>query len=108
MHIVSALSTEYVRCPVAATVDGGPIVPISDAVALALVPAGSTPGALDWHTGSWETDNSTTPATYFARLLVGPNGGALTLTAGVIYDTFLRITDNPEAPVRNVGALGVL
>ena len=43
-------------------------------------------------------------ATY--RLLVGPSGGATTLTAGT-YDWVLRVTDSPEQPIRVTGTVEV-
>ena len=43
-------------------------------------------------------------ATY--RLLVGPIGGALTLSTGT-YDWVFKLTDSPEVPVRKTGTVTV-
>lgn len=40
------------------------------------------------------------------RLLVGPIGGALTLTAGV-RDWVFKLTDSPEVPIRKTGTVTV-
>jgi hypothetical protein len=108
MYIVSALSIEYLRIPVAAVVSGSAIDPTSDVVQIAIVTTGNTPVTLDWKSATWETDATTDPDTYYARLLVGPAPGVQTLTAGQIYDTYVKVADNPETVVRNAGAIGVL
>lgn len=41
-------------------------------------------------------------ATY--RLLVGPAGGEVTLSAGT-YDWIFKLTDSPEVPVRKTGTV---
>lgn len=103
MYLQSPLSTEYVRVAVAASDGSSPINVTSDPVALAFVSAGVQPVSGDFHTGSWETVGSTN----YARLLVGPGGGAITLGLG-LYDVYVKITDNPEAPVRKSGAIAIL
>jgi hypothetical protein len=105
--VISALSLEYVHCSIAATSGGVDIDPTGDGVALAFVPQGTTPGPTDFHTGSWVQDPSTVPTTHFARALVGPIGGVVTLTPG-LFDVYVKISDNPEAPVKKAGPLRVI
>lgn len=99
MPTQSALSTEYLRYPVSAVVNGAAIVPTGDTVQFAFPVTGAAP--VTWFAGSWETVSST----YFARVLVGPAGGVFAPTAGVTYDVWIKITDSPEVPVRKVGTL---
>lgn len=101
MITLSSLSTEYVRVPVAATVAGAPYDPRSDVVQFAFVVSGVNPQSGDWHTGLWDGGNSP----YVAQCLVGPSGG-VALTAGD-YVIWVKITDNPEIPVRAVGELSI-
>ena len=109
MRVISVLSTEFVRTSVSATESGATINPSADTVQMAFVPAGSTPVSGDWKNASWETDATTDPDTYYARALVGPGAGAvIALTAGVLYDVYVKIVDSPESPVINTGPLGVL
>ncbi|WP_432130633.1 hypothetical protein [Streptomyces tendae] len=69
--VIPASSTEYVHVPVTAPAEadlaGAP-------VKIAVVAHGDNPGDDEWHTAEWVDDR--------ARLLVGPDGGALTLTRG--------------------------
>jgi len=104
VHSQSALSTEYVRVSIGAGVD-----PTSDNVQMAFPATGVAPETSDWKSATWETDSTTSPPTYYARCLVGPgSGGLITLTAGGIYDVYVKIADNPETVVRNTGALAIL
>lgn len=100
----SSLSLEYIRVPVSVKESGSPIDPTSDSVALSFPTEGSAPTL--WNPGTWETDATTTPTTYLARVLVGPNGD-IELTAG-LYDVWVRITDNPEVPARKSGNLQIV
>lgn len=104
MHQQDALTTEYVRTAVAAT----GVDPTGLAAQMAIVPTGADPESADWNASSWETDTSTDPPTYYARLLVGPDGGDVELTAGVLYDVYVRVADPPETVIRNSGALAAL
>lgn len=99
MTTISALSTQYVKVPVSATVAGAPYNFGSDLVQLAIVPVGST--APTWALGSWEA----VAGVYSARLLVGPSSPYGALQPGV-YTVLVRVTDNPETPV--LQASGVL
>ena len=97
---ISGQSTEYVKVPVAARASGAVVNPTSDVVAMALPYKGVAPVSGDWKAASWETDSTTTPATYYARLLVGPAGTAY--QAGT-YDCYVKVTDSPEVPVLLAG-----
>jgi hypothetical protein len=100
---ISSLSTEYVQVPVSATVNGVAINPTSDPVQFAFMAAGN-PGLTDWHTGSWST---VAPTTYLAQCLVGPGNGGVPLLAGSTYAIWVKVTDSPEVPVRQVGLLKI-
>ena len=108
MDVRSPLTVEYVRVSVGAVVEGAAINPTADTVNMAVVPTGTLPDTPDWKAATWETDASTDPDTYYAKLLVGPAPGVVTLTAGRIYDVYVRVTDNPEIVVRRDGALAAL
>jgi len=95
---LSTTSTEYVRVPISVTEAGAAVVPTSDAVSMAFMTPGATPGALDFKSATWETDTTTSPDTFYARCLVGP-AGVVTLTAAM-YDVWVKVEDNPEIPVR--------
>jgi hypothetical protein len=97
---ISVLSTEYVKVSVSARFAGAAVNPTSDAVSFALPLHGQPPVTGDWKTGSWETDSTTTPAIYYARLLVGPAG---TVYPAATYDLYVKVTDNPEVPVLLAG-----
>lgn len=105
MHIINPLSTEFIRVPVAATENGAAIDVSLQDVEMAVIPTATQPVSGDWKSAEWETDSSAAPSTYHARMLVGPASSNITLTAGQIYDVFVRVTDNPEIPVRNAGAV---
>lgn len=93
---MSGLSTEYVKVPVTADVD-----PTSDVVMMALTLAAGGVSLGDFTTASWET----TDGVHYARLLVGPAGG-LALPNGS-YKIWVKITDNPEIPVKPAGHLTI-
>jgi hypothetical protein len=96
-----------VHASVAASSAGVDIDPTIDAVALAFVAQGSLPAAGDWKTGSWLNDTTTVPTTHFARALVGPSPGVVTLAPG-IFDVYVRVTDSPEQPIKKAGSLRVI
>ena len=96
---INALSTEYLRYLIQATLAGAPYNPTTDTVQFAFVAVGTEPTT--WVTGSWETIG----AQYYARVLVGPTGGAYTGTAAATVNLYCKITDNPEIPVRLVDTI---
>jgi hypothetical protein len=104
---LSHLSTEYVLIPVSATVAGQPHNPTSDTVQFAfLASQTASPQSTDWVAASWSTaSNAVYP--YAAQCLVGPGAGAAVSLAIGTYVIWLKITDDPEVPVRQVGVLNV-
>jgi hypothetical protein len=62
---------------------------------MAIVVAGTVPEASDWQDATISVGR--------LRLLVGPEGGALTLTADMVYDVWTWIVDVPEVPIELVG-----
>jgi hypothetical protein len=105
--VISSLSLQYVHCAVASTSAGVDVDPTGDVVALAFVPQGSTPSPSDFKTGSWVQDTTTVPTTHFARALVGPVGGVITLSPGLV-DIYVRVSDNPETPVLKSGPMRII
>lgn len=103
---IYASSTQYVLVPVDFVVSGVEADPTADTVQMAFVTPGSSPSVGDWKSATWETTTGP-PASYAARCLVGPSGGATTLSAGT-FSVFLKITDNPELPVLDAGFVRVL
>jgi hypothetical protein len=95
--IMSALSTDWLKAPVDAVVDGHVVDPTADNVAFAFVPAPGKP-TVDtvWYASSWETSDDT--GEHFARCKIGPNGGIVTLTKGR-YRVFIRVTHSGVSPV---------
>lgn len=101
MLYVANTSLEYVRVPVSATEEGITQNISTTVVSMAFLAEGSDPpssGSAAWKSAGWETDESTTPDTYYARALVGP-GGVQQLTAGT-WDVYVKITDSPEVVIR--------
>ncbi len=96
--MIPASSTEYLHIPVTAPV-GVDITGSPPRIAILPVSNRTGPEAGDWHTGDW--------ADGAARLLVGPDGGAVTLAEGD-YRVYVGV-DPPGAEniVRLAGYLGV-
>src|SRR5690348_7696566 len=104
MISISSLSTEYIQVEVTATVNGSsPYNPTGDQVQMAFVTSGD-PVSGDWHSGAWQTISSSAGPVYLAQCLVGSGGVAL---AAGTYNVWLKITDSPEIPVRQIGLLQV-
>lgn len=106
---ISVLSTEYILFPVLPTIGTETIDPTGNTVEVAIIDSGN-PEEDDWQTAEWELDGSDPvlddDGNYLAKLLVGPGDDALTLALGT-YKLWIRITDTPEIPVRQVGPLYV-
>lgn len=105
MLTLSQLTREYVRVAVDAGRDAAGLLidPTSLAVSMAFRTSG-LPVETDWKSASWATEKGR----YLARCLVGPGGAPATPLAVGRYDVYLRLTDNPEVPVRRVGALQIV
>jgi hypothetical protein len=96
--VIPASSTEYVHVPVTGPegveIDGSP-------PQLAFLPVSNrdSPGEDDWHTGDWDDSD--------ARLLVGPDGGTVTLAKGD-YRVYVSVDPpGPENIVRLSGYLSI-
>lgn len=72
--VIPASSTEYVHITVTAPT-GVDVTSTPPKIAILPMSNRTNPGVADWHTGDWASATE-------ARLLVGPDGGALTLTTG--------------------------
>lgn len=105
MLTISTLSTEYVRVPVQAQVNGTDIDPTGDTVQMAFVAQGTTPGPTDLKPASWETDPTVSPAIHYVRALVGPSG--VIALAAAVWDVYVKVQDNPETPVKKAGPLRI-
>mgnify|MGYP001558342981 CR=1 FL=1 len=100
--VVSRLSTEFVIVPVNAVFDGQTFNPTQDLVQFAFTAGyGVIPSA--WINGSWDV-NPVQGIWYNAKCLIGPGSNATPLAPGT-YTVWVRITDNPETPVRQAGTL---
>jgi hypothetical protein len=102
-YVISSLSTEYVVVPVNAVFDGTLYDPTGDVVQFAFtVGYGVQPSV--WYTGEWDT-NPVQGYWYNAKVLVGPSSPVV--LAQATYTVWVKITDDPEIPVRQVGTLTV-
>jgi hypothetical protein len=102
---LSQLSTENIGVTVQATTAGTTYNPTGDEVQFAFITGyGSAPTSGQWVTGSWTTTNNPLYP-YMALCLIGPSG-TTALTSGN-YTVWLKITDNPEIPVRIAGELSI-
>lgn len=106
MYTRPATSLAYVIVSIGPRFAGVLVDPTVDTVEMAFTAEGVAPISGDWKAGSWETDTSLFEPIYYARCLVGPSG-TTTLTAGV-WDTYVRVTDNPEIPVLAVGQIRIV
>ena len=99
MASMSVLATEYLHCKVVADDD-----PTGDVVQWAFLDRGTQwPNeTTTWVDGGWKPGSTAQDAV--ARVLVGPENGGHPLTVGQ-YRVWLRITDNPEVPVKLAGYL---
>lgn len=110
MTTVVATSTEYLWVPVRSD---HPITGAIDlsvySVDVAILASSADPVAGDWKSATWETSTKVINglAYYLARLQIGP-GGAITLTAGLSYITYARVTIGASAAVVRAGMLQVI
>ncbi|WP_406418403.1 hypothetical protein [Streptomyces sp. NBC_01614] len=96
---IAATSTEYVRITAVSKAAGSTITPAAPPK-FAFLPASATdnPVTEDWLTGEWAAPH--------ARILVGPDDGVVTLTAGE-YRVWLSWSAGTETPVYRAGTLTV-
>lgn len=97
---ILAGSVEYRSWPVTVVDAAGAAVdPTGDPVQVAFR-AVRDPSALTWQAAEWDPD----AATPTIRVLLGAT--PFVLAAGV-YRTYLKVTDNPEAPILDLGTVYV-
>ena len=96
---IAVTSTEYVHANITATANGTPIT-VASPPQVAFLPASNTnnPATEDWLTGEWNGSQ--------ARILVGPNGGTVTLEPGA-YKMWISFAAGLETPVKRVGQVTV-
>jgi hypothetical protein len=96
-------SRQYVQAQVDVTVQGQTYNPTVDVVEFSFTAVSARPAT--WYTGTWD-GTQPIPGTnsYRAQVLIGPGSNGPTLTVGR-YTVWIRITDNPEQPIINVGQL---
>lgn len=98
--VIPATSTEYVHVPVA-PLDGVDLTGSPPRIAILASTNHNNPTDDDWHTGAWADGT-------VARLLIGPDGGAIELARGgySVWTTF----DPPgsENIVRRAGHLTII
>jgi hypothetical protein len=97
MATMSRLSTEYIWHRITTVQD---LTGSSVAVAFMPDPPAGLPTQADWNAGELVQEGTQ----WWARVLVGPEG--IVLTPGT-YQTWVRITDMPEIPVRNSGTVTI-
>lgn len=95
---LAATSTEFVKVSVTASADGSPIT-LTDPPKMAFLSGTGDPVSGDWHPAEWHSGN--------ARIMVGPDGGTLTLTPGT-YWVWATWTAGAETPVERSGRLRVI
>jgi hypothetical protein len=84
---------------------GQPVLPVQMAFPASSGSAPAPAQPVTWFTASWLTGD--TSAGYIAQCLVGPGGGAVTLTAGLSYDVWSKVTGTPEVPAKYAGTIAV-
>jgi len=89
---ISTLTTEYLFWVITS-----PDNLVGNTCEVAFVEGSETPSAGDWN----NADVVEKTEGQAARILVGPEGGELILSPGQ-YNVWIKITDNPEVPVRRV------
>ncbi|MFK4868997.1 hypothetical protein ACI3K4_27665 [Streptomyces sp. CSMPJR101] len=96
---IAGSSTEYVHVNVVASIGGTPVT-LASPPKLAFLPVSSTsnPETEDWLSGEWSGS--------WARILIGPNGGGVTLDPGK-YSVWISFAAGSETPVYRAGDLTV-
>jgi hypothetical protein len=109
---IAAVSTENVNISWSADLDGTTVDPTNPplTVQFAFPLSSGNPDRparpVTWYPGSWLAGGLGGQG-FIAQCLVGPDGGAVTLTAGQSYDVWGQILGTPEQPARFAGTLPV-
>lgn len=96
---LSTSSRTYIRVAISATEGGVTVNPTNKPVYFSFPDVGESILGQTWSDASWETSGST----YYARILVGPQGG-LVLPAGS-YEVWVKIDEGVERPANRTGLL---
>jgi hypothetical protein len=102
----SRLSTEYWKVPVSATRAGRALDLTRFPVYIAILPDHVNPAVTDWRAATWEISNGLT----YARILVGPQGGAFNFATGIgatRYTVWVRVVETEETPILRAGHMSV-
>lgn len=94
---LAAISTEFVKVTVIAK-SGGTQVSLPTPPSFAFLLTDTSPEIGDWLTGEWIAPHG--------RILVGPNGGVVTLVEGE-YAVWIKFAGGSETPVYRTGKLKV-
>ena len=98
LNELSRLETDYVYVPVLArdVLSGALTNPTGDTVAMTFTIGERLPDAPTWYQADWITDED---GKFWARCLVGPDGGELALAASPTWWPTVKIGDNPTTPM---------
>lgn len=113
---IAAISLEKVNVTWTSELAGTSIDPTGQTVGQAILPVqmafpvssgnpAEPASPVTWYTASWLLGG--TSIGYVAQCLVGPAGGVVTLTAGMAFDVFGKISGAPESPVKFAGTIEV-
>ena len=91
--VIPATTTEYIHIPITPPT-GVDLTGTLPKIAILPVSNRTNPGPTDWHTGEWATTTE-------ARLLIGPDSGTLTLTAGD-YRVWISVAPPGSEPIVRV------
>lgn len=98
---ISRLTKELYRVPVSAKEAGVVLNPTTMTASFALISDGEPSSYV---AGEWETDLTTDPDTYYARITIGGTGSGATIEKAVgTYTAWLKVAGATESPVRQVG-----
>lgn len=81
---------------------GQAALPVQMAFPVSSGNASAPAGPATWYAATWLLGGTSTG--YVAQCLVGPGGGVVTLTAGLSYDVWSKVSGTPEIPAKFAGA----
>lgn len=105
-RVIAADSKQYIIVPIEGQDDNGSLDPTSYPVEFAFLGQDATPdGDTTWYAGTWFTESQTyLPDIYKAKVLIGPDGGVVTLAAGS-WSVWVRVTHPVEVPVEKADTI---
>lgn len=109
MEVFRATSTETIRSgAITADAAGAAVDPTGFTVTVACTATDTAPaaGSSAWKAATWDTNLTTTPATYRAQAAIGPSG-VQELAAGTWW-LFVKVTASGETPIIPSGAFKVV